>query len=319
FVMKGKLLDRFKPVFFRLADTAQDFKEVELKAGLNRFDSTFQNDFNKIPGSPIAYWVSKQIIKSFSNNESLVSFCPVKEGTTTGDTNRFLKLWQEISADNIGFGCESTLKSIQSTKKWFPYIKGGEFRKWYGNHEYGVNWYNDGEEIKGYSGSTPRGSKFYFKENLNWSKVSSSTFSCRYSPKGFCFDTGGLALFPQADLIKPLIGLMNSKVVNIVLGALSPTLNYTVGNISSLPIPKNLDTYQSDISDSCIQIAQNDWDSYETSWDFTQNPIIRTGQTNLEQAFHTWQQQNADAVAEMKRLEEENNKLFIDAYGLQDE
>ena len=283
------------------------------------FFNSKPDDFKKIPGSPIAYWVSKQIIKSFSNNESLVSFCPVKEGTTTGDTNRFLKLWQEINADNIGFGCESTLKSIQSTKKWFPYIKGGEFRKWYGNHEYVVNWYNDGEEIKGYSGSTPRGSKFYFKENLNWSKVSSSTFSCRYSPKGFCFDTGGLALFPQADLIKPLIGLMNSKVVNIVLGALSPTLNYTVGNISSLPIPKNLDTYQSDISDSCIQIAQNDWDSYETSWDFTKNPIIRTGQPNLEQAFNTWQQQNADAVAGMKRLEEENNKLFIDAYGLQDE
>ena len=319
FVMQGKHLDGFKPVFFRLVDTEQNQKENELKAGLNRFDSTIQDDFKKIPGSPVAYWVSKQIIKSFSNNESLVSFCPVKEGTTTGDTNRFLKLWQEISADNIGFGCESTLKSIQSTKKWFPYIKGGEFRKWYGNHEYVVNWYNDGEEIKGYSGSTPRGSKFYFKENLNWSKVSSSTFSCRYSPKGFCFDTGGLALFPQADLIKPLIGLMNSKVVNIVLGALSPTLNYTVGNISSLPIPKNLDTYQSDISDSCIQIAQNDWDSYETSWDFTQNPIIRTGQPNLEQAFATWQQQNADAVAEMKRLEEENNKLFIDAYGLQDE
>ena len=319
FVMQGQHINGFKPVFFRLVDTGQDQKESELRSGLNRFNSTIQDDFKKIPGSPIAYWVSKQIIKSFSNNESLVSFCPVKEGTTTGDTNRFLKLWQEINADNIGFGCESNLKSIQSTKKWFPYIKGGEFRKWYGNHEYVVNWYNDGEEIKGYSGSTPRGSKFYFKENLNWSKVSSSTFSCRYSPKGFCFDTGGLALFPQADLIKPLIGLMNSKVVNIVLGALSPTLNYTVGNISSLPIPKNLDTYQSDISDSCIQIAQNDWDSYETSWDFSQNPIIRTQQSNLEQAFNTWQQQNADAVAEMKRLEEENNKLFIDAYGLQDE
>lgn len=319
FVMQEQHINGFKPVFFRLVDTGQDQKESELRSGLNRFNSTIQDDFKKIPGSPIAYWVSKQIIKSFSNNESLVSFCPVKEGTTTGDTNRFLKLWQEINADNIGFGCESNLKSIQSTKKWFPYIKGGEFRKWYGNHEYVVNWYNDGEEIKGYSGSTPRGSKFYFKENLNWSKVSSSTFSCRYSPKGFCFDTGGLALFPQADLIKPLIGLMNSKVVNIVLGALSPTLNYTVGNISSLPIPKNLDTYQSDISDSCIQIAQNDWDSYETSWDFSQNPIIRTQQPNLKQAFNTWQQQNADAVAEMKRLEEENNKLFIDAYGLQDE
>lgn len=306
FVMQGKHLDGFKPVFFRLVDTAQDSKEIGLKAGLNRFDSTVQDEFKKIPGSPIAYWVSENVRGIFENSKRLSDFSEIGKGLDTGDNNRFLRLWFEITL---------------TKDKWIPCQKGGPFRKWYGNNEFVINWENEGYELKKSSNSNLRNSHNYFKSGLTWTRVSSSTTAFRFFQEGQIFESTGPCLFPKEISLFGILCFLNSKVTLKILKFLAPTLDFQSGHISTIPILNidwNDDRLQN-ISHNCIEIAKSDWDAYEISWDFTQNPVIRTNQPNLELAFNTWQQQNTDAVAEMKRLEEENNKLFIDAYGLQDE
>ncbi|MFJ0262266.1 BREX-1 system adenine-specific DNA-methyltransferase PglX [Acinetobacter baumannii] len=325
FVMQGKHLQGFKPVFFRLVDTEQDQKEIELRSGLNCFDSTIQDDFKKIPGSPIAYWLTETDRKVFTESVELKDISSIKQGLATCNNNLFLRAWQEVSILKVGFGNTDLEQAYCSAKKWFPYNKGGGFRKWYGNNEFLVNWEDNGLAIHDYSnlpldysGAPVRAKNFYFREGITYGLISSYGFSARRVYGGFIFDVGGSMIFPRLDITK-LQAFLCSKLVERFLQVLNPTLNYQVGDIQKLPIlEKAFESVNSNFQKP-IDIAKIDWDSYETSWDFTQNPIIRTNQSNLEQAFNTWQQQNADAVAEMKRLEEENNKLFIDAYGLQDE
>jgi hypothetical protein len=181
-----------------------------------------------------------------------------------------------------------------------------------------VNWENGGKELLDFTPkSVIRNPSYYFKPSISWSFVSSSYFGVRYYPKGFIFDVGGSSLFPQEEnIFNSLAGFLCSHIAPDLMKVLNPTLNFQVGNVEQLPY---INVPNKDYGKNCIDIAKTDWDSYEISWDFTQNPIIRSQQPNLEQAFNIWQQQNANAVAEMKLLEEENNKLFIDAYGLQDE
>ena len=318
FVMQGKHLEGFKPVFFRLIDTAQDYKEVELKAGLNRFDSTVQDGFKRISGSPIAYWVSDKVREIFETNPALKEVADARQGMATGDNNRFLRFWQEVSIKNVGFNIDNKNDAHLSSKKWFPYNKGGEFKKWYGNQDYLVSFDSCSYAILKTMGNQCPSEKFYFKPSISWSKVTSSNFSMRYFPRGFIFADAGMSIFADDSVIKNIMGCLNSKVSKTLLSNLSPSVNFEAGTISKFPL-NNKVTSSIKIVEQLIIQSKTDWDNYETSWDFTQNPIIRTQQSNLELAFNTWQQQNADAVAEMKRLEEENNKLFIDAYGLQDE
>ena len=278
------------------------------------------NDFKKIPGSPVAYWVSEKVRGIFENSSSMGDISNAVVGLQTGDNNRFLRFWQEVSISKVGFGMESRDQAKSSLKKWFPYNKGGEFRKWYGNQEYLVNWENDGLEIRenidenGKQRSRPQNTDYYFKPSVSWTLLSSSFFGVRYFPQGFIFDVNGMSMFTDEYRLDPTLCLMLSNISTIMMKVINPTLAFQVSDISKIPV-KILNVSASDK----INIAKHDWDSYETSWEFTENPIIRTQQSNLEQSFNTWQQQNANAVAEMKRLEEENNKLFIDAYGLQDE
>ncbi|HCV3127199.1 TPA: BREX-1 system adenine-specific DNA-methyltransferase PglX [Acinetobacter baumannii] len=325
FVMQGKHLDGFKPVFFRLVDTAQDSKEIELKAGLNRFDSTVQDDFKKIPGSPVAYWVSDKIRDAFEQAETIGDIAQPRQGLATSDNDRFLRLWYEPNWGKIGFNKPTRELARTSACKWFPYNKGGSFQKWYGNNTYVINWQNDGEELLSFAASlygsptrTIKNIQYYFKESITWSALSSGGISLRYNSHGFLFDTKGQCIFSKdKSKLLELIALLNSKIAYQMMSFLAPTLDFNSGVVAKVPvIPVQLD-YEK--INNIIEMAKLDWDAYETSWDFMQNPIIHTQQLNLEQAFATWQQQNADAVAEMKCLEEENNKLFIDAYGLQDE
>ena len=327
FVMQGQHINGFKPVFFRLVDTGQDQKESELRSGLNRFDSTIQDDFKKIPGSPIAYWVNIQTRNLFSGNKLLGEISEPRRGLATNDNNKFIRRWAEVSNQKMAFGSINREDAKNSNKKWFPYNKGGEFRKWYGNNEYLVNWENDGEEMfalaKKLYGSPTRTIKnlqYYFRNGISWSMIGSGTFSVRYMDNGYIFDQAADSLFARNNELLENIGLMNSPVLEFLKIIINPTMNTTAGVISQLPyVPFSASNQARENVEEMIKFARDDWNVYETSWDFTQNPIIRTQQSNLEQAFNTWQQQNADAVAEMKRLEEENNKLFIDAYGLQDE
>ena len=328
FVMQGKHLDGFKPVFFRFVDTAQDSKEIELKAGLNRFDSTVQDDFKKIPGSPVAYWMPKNLKNIFKVSEKLGDIAPVKKGLVTSDNNRFLRTWYEVNIGKTNFTCDSRKTSYTCGAKWFPINSGGEFRKWYGNNETLINWELDGKEIIEYNadlyGSASRqiqNTQYYFKEALTWSNITSGRFGIRATGKGYIFGCAGTVALPKEGDFYYIAALLNSHIANYLLQIFNPTLNFVVANIASLAVV-TLPNYKINITDntkSLIHFAKTNWDSYETSWDFSLNPIICTQQPNLEQAFNSWQQQNAAAVAEMKRLEEENNKLFIEAYGLQDE
>lgn len=272
------------------------------------------DDFKKIPGSPIAYWISPKISSLFESEEKFDDVFFIKAGISSGDNAKFILQWYEVDNSLI-------LKNDKVNFKYTPHNKGGEFRKWAGNWE-SILKYSDSSIalMSNNLGFRHDGKEFYFQEHIGWSKITSSISSFRLYPAGFTFDSAGLGLFIKRKGINYNFALafLNSKVSSNIISFLNPTLNVTPEIIKKIPykIPEN---FNEDIIKELFQIPKYDWDSYETSWNFTQNPIIRTQQPNLEQAFNTWQQQNADAVAEMKRLEEENNKLFIDAYGLQDE
>ena len=290
-----------------------------------RLKTAKPDDFKKIPGSPIAYWVGHTILDAFEKIPSIDEYSIFKQGMATSDNERFLRYWHEINFRSSDLSCSNPSELAKSNAKWFPYNKGGSYRKWYGNNEYLVNWENDGQEMKDFTATLPQGTwvrlksrEYYCLPNITYSGLSSGDFACRVSDSGFLFDTKGSCIFTENydDLLK-LSALLNSKISQKFLDILCPTLDYSMVGVKKLPallMSKTLDLVK-----EARNSARKDWDSYEISWDFTQNPILRTKQLNLEQAFNTWQQQNSAAVAEMKRLEEENNKLFIDAYGLQDE
>lgn len=287
------------------------------------------NDFKKIPGNPVLYWLSRNYINIFQFDNVGDKF-QVGTGLSTSDNERFVRYLWEVSAQLINDKVSKTEDTENASYKWYLFQKGGEFRKWYGNLYHVVNWKNNGEEIKKWVVNNPNdpntthwsrrifNTDFYFKRGLTWSTISSGKVSFRVSERGTMISNAAGGIFgPNSkNELDKLLCALNSKLWIDIVGIINPTVNCSSGIIYKTPLP-NLDNLNS--SEEMVKLAKFDWDSYETSWDFTQNPIIRTGQPNVEQAFNTWQQQNSDAVAEMKRLEEENNKLFIDAYGLQDE
>ena len=291
-----------------------------------RLKTAKPDDFKKIPGSPIAYWVSEKVREIFDVSPSLSLIAETRKGMVTGSNENYVRSWYEINTSTFGSTGYSRESAKKSGLKWFPYNKGGGFRKWYGNKLDVVNWQDDGVLLQ--TARHPKENRIWatnfnldyiFKPNVNWGAVTSSEFSARYSSGSELFDAGGSAAFTENYSLPLLIAYLNSYVASYCLKTINPTLNFQAGNISNLPI--KIMTSDTIATSTCklIDLSKTDWDSYETSWDFTQNPIIRTQQPTLEHSFSTWQQQNADAVAEMKHLEEENNKLFIEAYGLQDE
>ncbi|NOJ66445.1 BREX-1 system adenine-specific DNA-methyltransferase PglX [Acinetobacter indicus] len=313
---------------FRYFELTEDGIPKQFPSLNERNVKTKPDEFKKIPGSPIAYWVSGKLINIFSNELFVRDLAPVKQGLATSDNERFLRLWHEPSGDKINFQCKDINETIGYEYKWYPHNKGGEFRRWYGNNNYIVNWQNNGEELWDFTSKLKQGSNvrlksrnYYFRASATWSDITSGMTSGRFIPQGFIFDTTGPSIFDDQKYgLYFYVGLLNTKLCNVLVDLMNPTLHFTLKDANNFPLPLNADIEViREVVKKLIYISKNDWDSYETSWDFTQNPIIRTQQPNLEQAFNTWQQQNADAVAEMKRLEEENNKLFIDAYGLQDE
>ena len=282
-------------------------------------------DFKKIPGSPIAYWVSERVSDIFQNASSLDSISPVRVGLQTGSNEKFVREWFEVSASRTSF-CIDGLHFFE--KKWFPYNKGGEFRKWYGNNENVVNWDNDGFEIqnftdeKGKLRSRPQNRDFYFRESVSWSFVSSSYFGVRFSDTKAIFDVGGSSAFPDGKDKYFLTGLLCSKLSQVFMKAMNPTLNFQVGNVASIPI---IDSQRKDFDDSLIKklihVHKADWDSYETSWNFTSLPLLYPDyrQPTLKGRYQYLCSHLRQMTLEMQRLEEENNQFFIGAYGLQDE
>ena len=296
-----------------------------------RLKTAKPDDFKKIPGSPIAYWLNNNIYNFFKNSPNICTVSDPRQGMATTDNSTYLRSWHEITFEKFGVNYENANLGNKNGCYWFPYNKGGDLRRWYGNQHYVVRYENNGQELidlvtsKYPKISDPefviKNRKYYFRESITWTDLTSSMLSARYQPKGSIFDVSGHSTFiVDKKVQKIILAFLNSKLGYELSRVLNESFHFQVGDYKKLPYPEKLENLiHEDNINKLIKISKFDWNCYETSWDFTQNPIISTQQPNLEQAFNTWQQQNTDAVAEMKRLEEENNKLFIDAYGLQDE
>lgn len=322
FVLENAQKPEYKGAYLRLVDgNCEADKKAELKAKRTEPFRASAADFKKIPGSPIAYWVSEKLRGTYDNSILLGDSMRVCAGLQTGDNDRFLRLWQEVSSSKCGFSFSDRLTAKDSEKKWFPCNKGGEWRKWYGNRDYLVNWENDGQEISDFKPrSVIRNPMFYFQEGISWGDVSSSFPSFRWQPIGSIAGGRGPMIFGSE---KNLILYLNSIVARKVLQFLNPTLTFNVGDIAQIPFNKSLLEFsrQPYLSDRLIYLSKLDWDFYEISWDFTTHPLLQSEfrQSTLAETYTKLRAHWKEMTLEMQRLEEENNRIFIEAYGLQDE
>ncbi len=279
-------------------------------------------NFKKIPGSPIAYWVPDEVRDVFRRARPLADLSPPRQGLATGDNRRFLRCWWEVDRKQIGFHCTSSEEAGGSGLKWFPYNKGGAYRKWYGNNYHVINWQNDGEAVKAFQRSVIRNASFYFKPGITWSFVSSAKFAARATNAGFLFDVGGSSIFPAKEDLPFILAFLNSKLAAEFLKVLNPTLNFQVGNIASLPmiIPADKKKRQKirQLVEENITIAKTDWDFFETSWDFREHPFLtyRDGTCLIEEAFNNWGNFTRKHFERLRENEEELNRILIEIYDL---
>lgn len=320
-----------KALCFRLSDfkggmTVQKQKVLEAIENKNcgYFYEAVQSDFNKIPGITIAYWISKNMLRAYEVGKNIGEIAFPKTGMTTGDNNRFLRMWFEVNINNAKFDVASAKEAQCSGKKWFPYCKGGGFRRWYGYNEYLVNWLNDGYEIKnnikanGLKAASVRSENMYFKPLITWSAVTSGLFSCRYCFGGALFDSGGSSIsVPQNAYY--LLSVLNGKIGQYVLDISNATINYQPGDIAGIPIIFEKDEQVESNAQLNIQISKTDWDSFETSWDFKKHPLVSYSTNKMSTAFEMWSKECTERFNQLKANEEELNRIFIDIYGLQDE
>lgn len=315
----------------------EEDEEVSSNKELQLYFVANQLDFSKIPGCPFAYWASSKIIDTF-NEKKLSDVANPRQGMATGENNRFLRFWYEVEYIKCGFGFASRDEARESNLKWFPYNKGGDFRKWYGNNEYLVNWEYDGMEICNFKDSNgklrsrPQNTQFYFKPSLTWSFVSSTSFGVRFSPQGALFDIGGSSVFPKEQELTYILGFLGSKLSFEYMKIQNPTMNFQVGNVANLPIIFN-NSYKNKIDNlvsNNILISKTDWDSFETSWDFKTHPLVShrffdintngpSKMAGIKYAYKNWEIQARHRFEQLKAKEEELNRIFIEIYGLQDE
>lgn len=320
-----------KALCFRLSDFKGGMevqKQKVLEAIENKkcgyFYEAGQNDFRRIPGSPLAYWATEAITEVFQNSKLLTEIANPRQGLITGDVNRFVRKWYECSLTNLNLSAK--ISDPQRIGKWFPYCNGGAYRKWYGNNDDVVNWLNDGVEVKGFvddkgkQRSRPQNQQYYYREGGTWSAISSSSFSVRYFPEGFLFSNAGMAIYAEHNQLLYLIGFLNSKLSQTYLGLFNEGLNYNQGDIAKLPIVK------SEIEDKVckkvmetVEISKAEWDSFETSWDFQKHPLISYAVDKVSTSFEMWSKECAERFNQLKANEEELNRIFIDIYRLQDE
>ena len=320
FVLQNSYTEK-KGEYIKLSDFKgaknQPIKTLEAVKNPNcawRFQAK-QKDFEKIPGSPIAYWVSDKIREIFEKNQKLGEVGEAKVGLQTGDNDRFLRLWNEVSYNKIGYNMLNSEEALASKKKWFPYNKGGEFRKWYGNQEYLVNWENDGYEIKNFKKAVIRNPSYYFKESISWTDITSSGNSFRYYPKGLIFDVVGMSFFSKNN--DNLLAILNNKFISSITKILNPTLHFPIGDFIKLPNFKIESKKISKLVQQNISISKEEWDSRETSWDFEKLSLIDS--KDLKSAYENYCSHWRDNFVQLHKNEEELNRLFIEIYDLQDE
>ncbi len=325
FVLCNNRIHNFKGVYKRLTDgTSQDEKEEMFLSSQHSF-VTNQEQFSKVPGEPTAYWVSEHIFEIFRTAPKLGSAIDARIGMVSGDNDRFLRLWHEVSFEKIEFGAKA--HHDPQLKKWYPLQKGGSTRYWYGNQDYLVNWENDGYEVKNdnYMGKRVRSHNYngsqQFKEGISWNSISTTNFCCRYAPEGFTFDAAG----PLCEVIKKenlfyVLAMLTSKVANYLFALINPTINFPSGYLESLPLLIEHKEQVSELAKECVSLSKDEWDSFEGSWNFKTHPLVIgvSGTCKLETQYSLWEKKCIERFNRLKDNEELLNEIFIEAYGLGD-
>lgn len=335
FVMKKCNIDNHKGLYCRLVDANSQKEKEDAFVQQRESYAVKQSEFLKIPGAPISYWVSNKLRICFEEGNSIGELAAPRQGMATTNNALFLRLWYEVSESKIGIGYKSLEQTEDSSDKWYPYNKGGSYRKWYGNQDYVVNWYRNGADLKEYTKDAPGGRmnnmEFYFRTSVTWSKISSGSFSTRFMPQGFIFDVAGCSIFcDDVEKLKYYLGFTNSCVVQYILSAISPTLNYEVEHIKKLPVIFKKDEQVRKFVEELIYLSKIDWDSFETSWDFKRHPLLSVIPRNfalfddinnidLTECYTCWENECNDRFNQLKANEVELNRIFIDIYGLHDE
>lgn len=352
FVLKnGK--ESSKGLYFRLSEFkgGMDVQKKKVLEALENKDcgyfyETSEENFTKIPGMPIAYWASENFLNIYVKGIPLGNLASPRKGNSTSDNNRFLKLWYEIEFKKIKFKSTEIILEDTLIQPWYPYNKGGGYRKWYGNNEYVIDWYNDAEEIRKIKTAVIANYQYFCKPGLTWSTVSSKLFSLRKFGNGFIFDNGGCCIFDLGTTSNSVLGLLNSNVFIYIFGELNPTLNFQSGEVAKFPILVEKMNYIGNEVDIFINlsvtISKFDWDTFETSWDFKVNPLVDFNNylneyykslaesgtlverqeyyiKNMEDAYLQYKEFTNQQFQKLKENEEELNRIFIEIYGLEDE
>lgn len=325
FVIRRNRIEKYKGTYCRLIEqTTQQGKEKMFLDSENRY-YVEQENFSKIPGSPVAYWGNPIALVAFEHGV-LSDIASTKTGMQTCDNNRFLRLWHEIEYQKSCLHNADVSTTKDGKIKWIPYNKGGDFRKWYGNQEYVLNWQNDGLEAKEYAISlykcvtrTIKNIPYFYRETISWSKISSGNIAFRYYPQGFIFDVAGCCVFTDMISLNKLLGFVNSTVAKYYLSLLSPTINFEAGHVNSIPVLKDKIPEQVEvITNRNIDICKKDWDSFEISWDYQCDPLLHKSST-IAKAFELHGNECKERFNQLKSNEEELNRIFINIYGLQNE
>lgn len=317
--------ERYKGNYIKLSDfKGADNQAPKTIEAINNHEcgyyyETSSEAFNKIPGSPIAYWCNEKVISIFNKEEKLGDIASPRKGNSTSDNNRFLRLWFEVNKNHLNIDAKEIKRDESKIKRWYPYNKGGDYRRWYGNKCYVIDWYDDAKEIRSIKTAVIANYQYFCKPGLTWSTISSGSFSIRKFGYGFIFDNGGCCIFDLEDKGDYLLALLNSNVLKYILGLLSPTLNYQSGEIAKFPViyQKNIHIDQLSIENTVL--SKSDWDSFETSWDFKAHPLVKNHVSTISEAYSLWDKECNDRFNQLKTNEEELNRIFIDIYGLQDE
>ena len=299
-------------------------KPIEFPVEGNRFAQVSTDNFSKIPGSPVAYWVSNGLLEAFDSGKSLDEIALARNGMKTGENGRFVRLWWEVAIADLNLYAKDWKSAVASKAKWFPYNKGGEYRKWYGNNDCIVNWENQGNEIFNHAKADKRNVQDYplelkFIPSVSWSLVTSGQPAFRYKVYNLS-DIAGMSFFTKEPSLTLLLGFCNSKIALEILRILAPTINFQAGDIGRLPIVEYGDQAEGicNLVSSNIALSKDDWDSYEPSWDFQRHSLLSTA-SRLVDAYTVWKSKCEQHFLHLKANEEELNRIFIDIYGLQDE
>ena len=318
FMLRKSHIEKFKGMYCRLIEpTTQQGKEKMFLDAENRYCAK-QDNFSKIPGSPVAYWVSKNFADNFKNTPISI-YADTRRGLQTGDASRFVRNWYEVAVEKIDL---SLSKESKKNKKWYLFNSGGTFRKWYGNIINIVNWENNGSDIKKSGKAIIPSEDRYFDELVSWNKISSGKFSARYQPYGIIPGDASPFLHSVShnhDIIIYAMAMMNSKIASEIMTVLSPTLNFEVGNVAKIPLIVQNEQVIDCLAEKCIEIERNEWNSYEISWEFKRNPLIRENVVTIKSGFDKWKETCEKYVKVLKDNETVINNKFIEIYTLQDE